>query len=678
MAEPYWMGEGSRKIDKRLVVESDLVLQSPAALGNGDTDETIDLPLLVDPLEGRPLLTGTSIAGALRAYLLAWEHGYEKRPTKGSASVMLFGEARGDDEGRQSPLIVEDAIAEPKGVEFRDGVRLDPESRTAADDALFNRLVWPAGTMFPLRFELLIGAHDKESSLKAALATALHGLQRGEIALGARKERGYGRAKVEAWRVKEYVLNDSKQLLAWLEHGANKLAGQPGPIGAALGVKDLLPDRREGFTLSAKFKLDGALLIAGTEDTAGPDKAYLRARQANGAEKPVLSGTSLTGALRMRALKIARTLGDEAKARELVTGMFGPEAKTKSLRASRLRVAESVIETATTELVQTRVSIDRFTGGALDSALFNAQPVFGGELKMDFSLRKPGPEQIGLLLLLLKDLWTGDLALGGEINAGRGRFKGQNAHLCLKRAGTEPKKWVIHTQGPGKLRIEGDRQALEDCVSKDLKDYFESTSETGGVMSWRRTLIPVREFAEPLKIPNAVVIRTWLEGQAATHGLVWLLAHADDGVIWGRFENGQLLTAREATSDPRSGPIWREITLQQARLFSEHAELLLWREDGDTRRARLIRGAKEEEEPNWIEAYDEKQLLWGLTGQNLTGTFTRLEHAGIGCAHVPPIKVELKDGKPVRPPCLITRNFLNAKGPARVEASRLAGFAYLE
>jgi hypothetical protein len=40
---------------------------------------------------------------------------------------------------------------------------------------------------------------------------------------------------------------------------------------------------------------------------------------------------------------------------------------------------------------------------------------------------------VGLVLLLLKDLWTGDLPLGGEISVGRGRLKGKQATLTWKR-----------------------------------------------------------------------------------------------------------------------------------------------------------------------------------------------------------------------------------------------------
>ena len=211
----FWAGEKSRKIVSRIVVEGDLTLKTPACFGNGDTDEIVDMPLLVDPLDGRtPLLTGASIAGALRNYLREYELGYDSSEKKlvgregnnNPASVRLFGTCR-ETEGEQSSLVVEDALGENFGVEVRFGVALDPGSRTAQEGKFFNFQLWSAGTTFPLRLELAIREGDDEVFLKRALATALEGLNKGSITLGARKRRGYGQVFVEKWRVKNYNMS---------------------------------------------------------------------------------------------------------------------------------------------------------------------------------------------------------------------------------------------------------------------------------------------------------------------------------------------------------------------------------------------------------------------------------------------------------------------------------------
>jgi CRISPR/Cas system CSM-associated protein Csm3 (group 7 of RAMP superfamily) len=474
MTRPLWSPDTSRRIIARIVVEGDLVLQTPAHFSNGDTDELTDMPLLVDPLDGkRPLLTGASIAGALRSYLRERERGYGQPAVRSSASVLLFGSLKGDDQGEQSPLIVEDALGKPGtyGIETRDGVGIDPKSRTARHDRLFDVQLWRAGTIFPLRFELLIRESDNADALKRALATALTGLEDGSITLGARKRRGYGKVSIKGWRVKVYDLTQPDGLLDWIEHGDEPLQNvSPVPkITAALGVADLIDDRREFLHITAKFRLNGSLLIrsGSGQDDWGPDMVHLHSHLADGTRKPILSGTSLAGALRARALKIANTLGPGGRAHALIDEMFGMEMRPDVLpKASRVIVNEAVIQNARTDLVQYRVSIDRFTGGARETALFSEQPAFGGNettLTMDIRLINPEDHEIGMLLLLLKDLWTGDLPLGGESSVGRGRLIGKRAKLTLQRDGSS-RTWEIIINGQ-ELTIIGDRNELERFVA---------------------------------------------------------------------------------------------------------------------------------------------------------------------------------------------------------------------
>lgn len=482
MPESFWSAKTSRKIIARVVVEGDLVLETPAHLGSGDGDDLTDMLLLLDPLEGKALLTGSTLAGALRSYLRSRERGYLEPlpdPTsksachdeRESATVKLFGGFKGDDTGEQSPLIVDDALGIGGGIELRSGVRLNPESRTAAHRALFDLQLWQAGTRFQLRLELVIREDDDASQLRCALVSALEGFKDGSITLGARKRRGYGRITVENWRGKTYDLKTADGLLDWIEKGDQ-----------ALDARDIMPttniidDARTVFSISATFALDGSLLIrsGGGKDDLGPDMVHLHARQANGSTAPVLSGTSLAGALRARALRIAKTLGEETEARALLYCMFGPEMEADCEPwASRVIVEEHVIEHARTDLVQSRVSLDRFTGGARKTALFTEQPAFdmgNTKIAVDVRLIKPENHEIGLLLLLLKDLWTGDLPLGGEQSIGRGRLKGSRATI-MHRHGHKQQTWELCANGEG-LTISGDQDALEGYVTR-LGDFLK-------------------------------------------------------------------------------------------------------------------------------------------------------------------------------------------------------------
>lgn len=482
MAAPLWHGDASRKIMKRVVVEGDLLLQTPAHFGNGDSTDLTDMPLLTDARDGKtPLLTGATLAGALRSYLREREHGFGAEEADGYASVLLFGGIKEKEDGAQSPLIVDDARGENYGVELREGVRIDRKSRTAEHGKLYDSQVWQAGTKFPLRFELLICEGDDGVMLQRALATALDGLQNGEIAFGMRKRRGLGAVTVMEWRAREYDLLNVKDLRAWIETGdANLTTTAQTDIWAALGIKgtEEIKDLRAYFEIDATFWLDGSLLIRsqGGKDDAGPDMAYLRARQASGQEMPILSGTSLAGALRARAEKIVRTVAP-GKVETLVDELFGTDmdkerGENETIKASRLRVSEQVIEKAVTNLVQNRVSIDRFTGGALETALFNQQPAFGDgatTLRMKLVVQNPKHGEIGLLLLLLKDLWTGDLPLGGESSVGRGRLRGIHATLKHKKRDGNTDTWEIKEKIVARksvLELPADTKTLNDWAAE--------------------------------------------------------------------------------------------------------------------------------------------------------------------------------------------------------------------
>jgi CRISPR/Cas system CMR subunit Cmr4 (Cas7 group RAMP superfamily) len=499
----FWAGERSRGIKARIVVEGELVLLTPAHFGNGDGSDATDMPLLTDSLDPtRPLLTGASLAGALRTYL--------RRLSGNNTSLdqALFGGAKGDDAGdqspsdagEQSPLIVDDALGQAAGVELRDGVKLDPTTRTAAEGALFNVETWAAGTTFPLRLELVV--LDREGQPEAAmqaLATALTGLSNGSITLGARKRRGYGQARVARWLVRRFNLAENvDDLLDWLRNGNDRLAannktqgvdavdgnGRPLPDDALMrallkafgSAAQPIANREHVFLLTAEFGLESSLLIRGStgRDDLGPDMVHLHSRR-DGRLKPIVSGTSLAGALRARATRILNTLNPD-KTQPIIAEMFGPEMKGKvTPRASRVIVEECEIVNAVTDLVQNRIRIDRFTGGVVEGALFNEQPAFGKQdtgLTIRLRLLAPKDHEIGLLLLLLKDMWTGDLPLGGEISVGRGRLRGRSADLVWKRA-RQSDEWRIERASDdpndGRLKISGDQARLEAFVSEYLR-----------------------------------------------------------------------------------------------------------------------------------------------------------------------------------------------------------------
>jgi CRISPR/Cas system CSM-associated protein Csm3 (group 7 of RAMP superfamily) len=460
-----------RHIMKRIIVRGVLILDTPTCLGNGDAEGPTDMMLLRDSISLNALLTGSSIAGALRNYLHEYERNYGKVESRQDIAAKLFGDLfayedekylpeqqrlQKKEQDTQSPLIIDNAIScIIPSVELRDGVKIEGATGTAFDKAKYDLELLPAGTQFPLSFELLIEKDKNENQLKQSLALALEGLKNGEISIGMKKRRGFGRCHVDEWQVWEFDLTKYSDRLQWLtldRDWGQHYASQP-PSDKLLSNKELKkfkkekPDKREYLFIHAKFKLASPLLIRSGQDLTQksttdkslkqctPDVIHLHS-QRNGKLEPVVSGTSLAGTLWHRAERIVNTLGKDL---QIVYDLFGyVKEQSKEAKASRLVVQESVIEN-TDNLVQKRIAIDRFTGGTYHGALFSEQPIFGIEtkeekkkskkdqskfqksenskhLELKLELLRPKEYEIGLLLLLLKDLWTGDLPLGATSN----------------------------------------------------------------------------------------------------------------------------------------------------------------------------------------------------------------------------------------------------------------------
>ena len=179
----------------------------------------------------------------------------------------------------------------------------------------------------------------------------------------------------------------------------------------------------------------------------------------------VIPGTSLKGVLRHRAACILEMLGKNADCLESLMGTAGAEAsagENEGRQKSRLRVDEIYIPLCEDVIVETkhmRNRIDRFTGGTIDSALFTTKPIWQKNnkvavLTMRFEILDASPEEAGLALFLLKDLWQGKLPLGGEIGAGRGILKGLQAEIHY-----DGDTYVL-SEREGKV-VHGDKAKLE-------------------------------------------------------------------------------------------------------------------------------------------------------------------------------------------------------------------------
>ena len=147
--------------------------------------------------------------------------------------------------------------------------------------------------------------------------------------------------------------------------------------------------------------------------------------------------------------------------------------------------------------------------------------------------------------------------------------------------------------------------------------------------------------------------RAWL-ARCMSADMPWLLAHADDGVIWGKqLDDGTLKLSSDVFSDPHEYPSLavslRAETLQQVRLFGKGGELLLWRTDKGFA-ARQI-----DDSPTVPpEAFEQNHLLWGKGVKEKDG-FSCLIEGRRGFVHALPVDGLLANGRVA----LIVRHYLD-------------------
>ena len=176
-------------------------------------------------------------------------------------------------------------------------------------------------------------------------------------------------------------------------------------------------------------------------------------------------------------------------------------------------------------------------------------------------------------------------------------------------------------------------------------------------------------------------LQDWLKQQAKNYQLPYLLAHAEDGVIWGRFDidSGSLIIAREVFPECNF-PELRLNTLQQCRIFGKAGEVLLWNSNGKWR-SRLILETKASEliSKKQIGLIPESQVLWGTKGQeNKKHGFTLLSDGSQGLKHAVPrtgINFDRNENEkqPKRPVKLELHHYFcyDSDGVARIFISRL-------
>jgi len=349
--------------------------------------------------------------------------------------------------------------AEACKIVVRDGVKIDNKKGIAEEGAKFDYEVVEGEINLNLFGEVVFRKEfDKNDEFLRILATIKRDLENGEISVGAMTTKGFGKLKLNNFEAFYFKFpGDGEKYLRFLANGKEDVSE------LNVNFQDLGPFSKDNqdFVVEAVFSLKNSLIIgSNASDSDEVDKVHLKS---NG--KPILSGTSIKGAIRDRAVKIINTLKEDDSGEDFIKETFGwADDKSKSIEKfkSRVIVDESIIDESVIEETQTRIKIDRFTGGTISGALFTSKPIWHKEekIKIKIKVKDYKPWEAGLILLVLKDLWNEDLPIGGDKAIGRGLLNGIEAEINSKDENIK-----IFQEGE-KIKIDGDKGKLDSYLEE--------------------------------------------------------------------------------------------------------------------------------------------------------------------------------------------------------------------
>jgi len=399
-------------ITGRLVLKGKLRLLSPLIIGSGKSDSSY-IEVLKDK-EGKPFIPATSFVGVLRHLL------YQEVDEQ---SKYLWGYSH-NDKGNQSALVCHDLEIcnnTKWNIKIRDGVKIDPKTGTAEDGAKYDYEVVEPNICFDVYLEAVIREGFQKEYFKKVFATIIYFLEEKKISFGAKTTSGFGKCVLIDYDFFEFDFKEKEDVKNWLKKSFGN--------GKKLDTKKRLYVEEKNFTIDACFSIKNSLIIksysSGPEE---PDSVHITSNN-----RTILPGTSIKGAIRSRASKILKTLGvnDSDKKMNKLFGIVIEENREENIKSEKIKSRVIVEETEIIDPIkrlQTRIKIDRFTGGALKTALFEVMPLWGDgtdkAVTVRIEIKNYEPWEAGLLLLVLKDLWNEDLPIGGEKNIGRGILKG--------------------------------------------------------------------------------------------------------------------------------------------------------------------------------------------------------------------------------------------------------------
>ena len=281
-----------------------LRLLSALHIGTVGGDLDSDAPVIRDGM-GRLIIPGTSLAGAIRSQLTGGFASDAERDSHELLGQTLWG---GSDDGDTASLVVVDdaVIVGDYAVEVRQGVSIERFHGVAADGNLFSRELIAEGATFDFSLAIEADEQTKDAALElACLIREVLGVS--ELAIGASTSSGTGRVRLDSATLRLRDFSSLEGITrAVLESGLGIAMGSE-PSNDDASRLDVGRPRPGVLRISMLWRPLGPLLSSVRMVGGVVDTFPLTTSTAAGV-RLIYPGTSIKGVFRSNAERAVRTL----------------------------------------------------------------------------------------------------------------------------------------------------------------------------------------------------------------------------------------------------------------------------------------------------------------------------------------------------------------------------------
>jgi CRISPR/Cas system CMR subunit Cmr4 (Cas7 group RAMP superfamily) len=403
--------------------------QTPLKVGSNSSDFLQDSPIQKD-WNNLPMILGTSIAGVLRKdfdntkvqNIFGDDNNSSKKDKDKCGSKVIISNALLVDEKN---LVHENLLLEKsKFLKLFDILPIREHTAitnkgVAKDTSKFDEEVVYSGTRFKFTIELIEDNEEIFNNILNLLAST-------SFRLGGGSTKGFGKFSITEIQTQKFDKNSYQNYTNSLNH----------KLETTKDIKTIDSNDYDRYIL--KIKPDDFFMFGSGfgDDDADMTPVYEKTIDyENGGlsdNKILIPASSIKGVISHRTVyhynKQNSLFVGNIEAKEKIIEIFGQEKNSKeNIDDSKGKVifSDAFYSKADTKVFD-HVSIDRFTGGAIDGALFQEKTISDDKTyEIEVLLQKNiENEFIKAFESSLKDITTGMLSLGGATTKGHGVFSG--------------------------------------------------------------------------------------------------------------------------------------------------------------------------------------------------------------------------------------------------------------